>query len=238
MAYIYPFRMTSTTATLLLIDPVAEEIIIGVRADSAWVYPGADSLPGGFMEARFVEEGQTSEMALARTEADRILGMKYVADEYHEGENSEDCAMREALEELTVVLDREQLRLFDVRANARTDTRAHVTNVCYYAELTPVQVASLVPGDDIKEITKLPIADLMLELPYEALAATYPMAFNHFELMMGGLRAWQKERRVLEMEGELIALRAELAQARADASKARSDAAWEVAGRYGQQGGA
>ena len=238
MAYIYPFRMTSTTATLLLIDPVAEDIIIGVRSDGAWVYPGADSLPGGFMEARYVAEGEKPEMLQARQFADQILGMKTVADEYHEGENSEDCAMREAFEELSVKLDRFQLRLFDVRANARTDTRAHVTNCCYYAELTPVQVAALVPGDDIQEIKRLPIKDLMLEMHYEALAAKYPMAFNHFELMMSGLAAYNKERRYLAMEGELIALRAQLAQLQGERDQARSDAQWETAGRYGQQGGA
>lgn len=238
MAYIYPFRMTSTTATLLLIDPVAKEIIIGVRSDGAWVYPGADSLPGGFMEARYTEEGEKPEMLQARQFADGVLGMKYIADEFHEGENSVDCARREAWEELSVKLDEDQVKLFDVRANARTDTRAHVTNCCYYAELYPVQVAALVAGDDIQEIKRLPIADLHLELPYEALAAKYPMAFNHFELMMSGLAAYEREQRYLAMEGELIALRAELAQAQAAASKARSDAQWDIAGRYGQQGGA
>lgn len=210
MAYIYPFRMTSTTATLLLIDPVAKEIIIGVRSDGAWVYPGADSLPGGFMEARYVAEGEKPEMLQARQFADTLLGYKHVADEYHEGEDSVDCAIREAEEELSIKLDRFQVKLFDVRANARTDTRAHVTNCCYYAELTPVQVAALAPGDDIQEIKKLPIADLHLEMPYAALAAKYPMAFNHFDLMMGGLAAWEKEQRALQMEGELIAARLEI----------------------------
>lgn len=238
MAYIYPFRATSTTATLLLIDPVAKEIIIGVRADSAWVFPGADSLPGGFMEARYTKESQTEAMQFARDMADKILEMKYVADEYHEGENSLDCAMREGEEELSVKLDVEQLKLFDVRANARTDTRAHVTNVCYYAVLTPPQVAALEAGDDIKEIKRLPIADLHLELPIEVLAAKYPMAFNHFELMMQGLAAYEREVRYFEMEGELIFLRAELKRVSEKASKLQSDAQWEVAGHYGQQGGA
>jgi len=238
MAYIYPFRATSTTATLLLIDPVAKEIIIGVRSDGAWVYPGFDSLPGGFMEARFVEEGQTEEMKLARAVADKLLGLKYIADEFHEGENSLECAMREAMEELSVKLYPEQLKLFDVRANARTDTRAHVTNVCYYAVLTPGQVNTLAAGDDIQEIKRLPIADLHLELPMEALAAKYPMAFNHFELMMQGLAAYEREERYFAMEGELIYLRAELKRVDEKASKLQSDAQWEIAGRYGQQGGA
>lgn len=231
--YLYPFRMTSTTATLMLIDPVAEDIIIGVRSDGAWVYPGADSLPGGFMEARFTEE-QGAAMAEIRALVIEKMNWKAVADEYHEGEDAHDCAIREAFEELSITLARHQLRLFDVRANARTDTRAHVTNVCYYAELTPVQVASLVPGDDIQEIKKLPIADLYLELPYETIAAKYPMAFNHFELMMGGLRKWEAEKRALQIEGELIAAQHEIKRLKARIS----DMSWDldIARGYGQGG--
>jgi len=212
MAYIYPFRATSTTATLLLIDPVAQDIIIGVRGDKAWVFPGFDSLPGGFMEARFVEEGQTSVMKLVRRVADRLLKLRYVADEYHEGENSLQCAVREANEELSIDLDESQLVLFDVRANARTDTRAHVTNVCYYAVLRPEQTAMLEAGDDLKEIKRLPIEDLHLEMPYETLASKYPMAFNHFDLMMQGLAAYEKEERYTWLEAEYSKLKSQVGQ--------------------------
>jgi ADP-ribose pyrophosphatase YjhB (NUDIX family) len=229
--------MTSTTATVMLIDPVAKDLIIPVRGDHVWVYPSMDSLMGGFMEARYVEEGETEAMKDARAYADRVLGFKYIADEYHEGENSVECGQREGHEELGIQLDPSQLKLFDVRANARTDTRAHVTNCCYYAVLTPVQVAALTPGDDIQSFHRLPIADLHLEIPYAALQAKYPMAFNHFELMMQGLAAYEREERYFQMEGELIALRMELEQARGAASKAQSDAAWETAAHYGQQGG-
>jgi len=212
MAYIYPFRATSTTATLLLIDPVAQDIIIGVRGDNAWVFPGYDSLPGGFMEARFVKQGQSRLMAIARRIADKLLKMRYVADEYHEGENSLQCAVREANEELTIDLNESQLVLFDVRANARTDTRAHVTNVCYYAVLRPEQTAMLEAGDDLKEIKRLPIVDLHLELPYEALAAKYPMAFNHFDLMMQGLAAYEREERCKWLEAEYAKLKSQVGQ--------------------------
>ena len=232
--YLYPFRMTSTTATLMLIDPVAEDIIIGVRSDGAWVYPGADSLPGGFMEARFTEE-QGAAMAEIRALVIEKMNWKAVADEYHEGEDAHDCAIREAFEELSITLARHQLRLFDVRANARTDTRAHVTNVCFYAELTPAQVLALEAGDDLQEIKRLPIADLRLEMPYEALAAKYPMAFNHFELMMGGLMKWDEEKRALQTQGELVAARLEIARLQ----ERITNMGWDLSNALGHsQGGA
>lgn len=215
MAYIYPFRMTSTTATMVCIDPVAEEVIVGVRSDNAWVFPGADSMPGGFMEARWSKDHEDGFLAklteilagACRSVLDWTIGDH--ADRYHDGENSVDCAVRELKEEFNIVVDPSQVKLFDVRANPRTDTRAHVTNVCYYIELTPKQVADLKAGDDIQAIKRIKIADLFLELPYQVLEAQYPMAFNHFELMMGGVMAWQKERRILDLEGEVIALRIE-----------------------------
>jgi ADP-ribose pyrophosphatase YjhB (NUDIX family) len=203
--------MTSTTATLLLIDPATEEVIIGVRTDSAWVYPGADSLPGGFMEARYVEEGEKAEMLQSRQFADAMLGMKYVADEYSEGENAEECALREASEEMGIELLREQLVLFAARTNSRTDTRAHVSNICFYAELTPEQSAMIPAGadvshlDDLKGIKRIKISDLFLEIAH--IEQLYPMAFNHFEVMIQGLMAWKKDKnyqRLVQLEKDLI----------------------------------
>lgn len=233
MAYIYPFRMTSTTATLLLIDPVAEEVIIGIRSDTAWVYPGADSLPGGFMEARFTEEGQNVQMKIARDNADELLGCKYVADEFHEGEDAETCAMREAFEEMGITLTRDQLTMFATRTNSRTDTRAHVTNVCFYAELTPEQSALVPHGadvshlDDLKGIKRWKISDLYLELPN--IDQLYPMAFNHFELMLTGLAAWQKEQNYQMLLQEVQELRDREAKLRA----ANSDLSWAADNRQG-----
>lgn len=216
MAYIYPFRMTSTTATLLLIDPIAEEVIIGVRSDTAWVYPNTDSLPGGFMEARYTEE-QASEVAEIRALAIQMMNWKAQAEEFHDGEDAEACAIREAEEEMGIKLTRDQLVLFAVRSNSRTDTRAHVTNICFYAELTPDQSKAIPHGadvshlDDLKGIKRFKISDLFLELPN--IESLYPMAFNHFEVMMQGLLAWKKDREYLQMKGEIIALQAELARA-------------------------
>lgn len=198
MAYIYPFRMASGTATMVLIDPVTEEVIIGVRSDNAWVYPGADSMPGGFMEARFVESSQDEAMMESRRFCDTTLGMRYIADEYSEGENLEECAVREIKEELCTDIDISQLKMFTVRSNSRTDTRAHVINACYYVVLRPEQVASLQAGDDLKEISKWKIADLE-----NVTEGDRPMAFNHFEIMKAGIAAYEFEKRVAWLESEV-----------------------------------
>ena len=236
MAYIYPFRMTSTTSTLLLIDPVTREVIIGVRGDKAWVYPNTDSLPGGFLEARFTEE-QGSKMAALRDYVKKAIGWKPVAEEFHEGEDAETTAIREAREEMGIELTYDQLVMFATRTNSRTDTRAHVTNVCFYAELTPEQSALLPHGadvshlDDLKAIKRFKIDDLFLELPN--IEALYPMAFNHFELMIAGLLRWERESRYDALVAEVIGLR----HRNAILERQNSDAAWERDARNGHQGG-
>lgn len=205
MSYIYPFRMASGTATMLLIDPIEREVIIGVRNSNAWVYPGADSLPGGFMEARWTEE-QDQKLNGECARVREALSAKLMAAEFHEGENLEMCAIREIKEELGIDVDESQLNMFTVRSNSRTDTRAHVINACYYVELTPEQVAGLKAGDDLEAIKKQPIDDLFLELPN--IEAMYPMAFNHFEIMMQGLLAWNKDKnyeRLVQLERQLRA---------------------------------
>lgn len=228
MAYIYPFRMTSTTATLLLIDPVTEEVIIGIRSDNAWVYPGYDSLPGGFMEARFTEE-QGRQLSDLREFAIKVMNWKPSADEFHEGEDAEDCALREAFEEMGIKLDRNQLVLFAARCNSRTDTRAHVSNICFYAELTPEQSAMVPDGkdlsefDDLKGIKRIKISDLFLEIPN--IEALYPMAFNHFEVMMQGILAWKKERKFKCLQSEVDRLQGQI-----------SDLSWSA--NSDRQGGA
>lgn len=184
MAYIYPFRMASGTATMLLIDPRAREIIIGVRSDKAWVYPAYDSLPGGFMEARFTE-AQAEKLAPVQHEVRDRLDMHPIADEFHDGENLEQCAVREIAEELCVEVDESQLNMFAVRSNSRTDTRAHVINVCYWLELTPEQSAALRAGDDLMAIKRLSFDELENDIE---------MAFNHREVMIQGFRHYQKEK--------------------------------------------
>lgn len=194
--------MTSTAATLVLIDPKTREVIIGVRSPKAWVYPNADSLPGGFMEARFTKE-QDSKYHELRKYVKEQTDWKEIADEYHEGEDAQDCMIREAKEELGVDLKASQLVMFDTRSNSRTDTRAHVTNVCFYALLTEDQSSQLPDGldvsdlDDLASIKRWRIDDVLVSNN-----ETTPMAFNHFEILVDGIMAWKKNTRYEELEAE------------------------------------
>lgn len=217
MAYCYPFRMASGTATMLPIDAKRQRVLLGVRSKSAWVYPSKLSLAGGFMEARFTKEQDTDLMAQARQFVMNLLGWKLVADEYAEGENLEECAVRELGEEMLIQVAIEQLRMFSVRSNCRTDTRAHVINACYYFEMTDEQIAQATAGDDLEELVWYDIADFDLEMPLAAMEAKYDMAFNHFEVMIQGIAAWRKERRFAELEAEVQKLRGQI-----------SDASWAV----------
>lgn len=225
MAYCYPFRMASGTATMLPIDAKRNRVLLGVRSKNAWVYPGKLSLAGGFMEARFVEEQDHDLMKQARQFVMNLLGWKLVADEYAEGENLEECAVRELSEEMCIEVAIEQLKMFSVRSNCRTDTRAHVINACYYFEMTEKQIEAATAGDDLEELVWHDMADFDLEMPYQAMEAKYDMAFNHFEVMLQGIAAWRKEQRYLELEAEVAKLRGQL-----------SDASWSA--NADRQGGA
>lgn len=210
MAYCYPFRMASGTATMLPIDAKRQRVLLGVRSKTAWVYPSKLSLAGGFMESRFTKEQDTPVMQQARQFVMNLLGWKLVADEYSEGENLEECAVRELGEEMLIKVLIEQLKMFDVRSNARTDTRAHVINACYYFEMTDEQIATAEAGDDLEELVWHDMADFDLEMPFEAMMAKYDMAFNHFEVMIQGIAAWRKEQHYKDLEDEVASLRAEI----------------------------
>lgn len=207
MAYVYPFRMASGTATMLPIDAKRRRVLLGVRSKSAWVYPSKLSLAGGFMEARFTEAQNTDLMAQVRQFAMKLLGWKLNADEYSEGETLEECAVRELGEEMLIEVAIEQLKMFSVRSNARTDTRAHVINACYYFEMTDEQIAQATAGDDLEELVWYDMADFDLEMPFEAMMAKYDMAFNHFEVMIQGIAAWRKEQHFKDLEAEVAKLR-------------------------------
>ena len=213
MAYCYPFRMASGTATMLPIDAKRKRVLLGVRSKTAWVYPSKLSLAGGFMEARFTEEQNTDIMSKVRKIIDMLLGWKLVADEFSEGENLEECAVRELGEEMCIEVAIEQMKMFSVRSNARTDTRAHVINACYYFEMTDEQIAQATAGDDLEELVWHDMADFDLEMPFEAMMAKYDMAFNHFEVMIQGIAAWREAQRVKDLDAEVTKLREQLSNA-------------------------
>lgn len=242
MAYIYPFRMASGTATILLIDPENMRVLIGVRSDDSWVYPGFNSLPGGFMESRWTDQNTKGKMGRVISLVRKFLGMKLMADEFHEGENLEECAVREIEEELGIKVDTSQLILFGVRSNSRTDTRAHVINACYYVLLTPGMISNITPGDDLKGVDWFSIEDHM-DLFQEgatpetisSLEEIYPMAFNHGEIMLQGVQRWMQDHQNFEVNGENVYLRGKVKSL----EEKISDMGWDLSNALGHsQGGA
>lgn len=156
----YLFPMTSTTATVLLIlrndvDPEASKILLGTRVDSAEVYPGYPCVPGGFLDAKY---------------GDRP------------GECARQTAVREVMEETNITITKDQLVLFQEYSDPGQDKRAHVTSLCYYAEITPEQAEAAKAGDDLKDISWFWVGG---EIPQ--------LAFNHNTIVRDGLKAWRKE---------------------------------------------
>ena len=189
--HIYPFRMSSNTATMLVIDRNPDDLLmsrvcIGIRGRNVEVHPSKPSLPGGFMEAK-LSEAQVQYML----ERDPVG----VEMDTHEGEDLETTAIRELKEELCTDFEREQLVQYYTCSLPGLDPRAHVVNLCFYLEATPEQVASITAGDDLEEIQWWTVLDC-LEMYHE-------IAFNHRDLMQRGLKAWAKEERYKEMEAQL-----------------------------------
>lgn len=189
--FIYPFRMSSNTATMLVIDRHPEDyrkskVLIGIRGRRVEVHPSKPSLPGGFMEAKLSED-QVRYM-LERDPAG-------VEMDTHEGEDLETTALRELKEETCTDFEREQLIQYYTCSRPGLDPRAHVVNLCFYLEATPEQVASVKAGDDLEEIQWWTVQEC-LDLEAE-------IAFNHRDLMQRGIRAWLKEERYKEMEAIL-----------------------------------
>jgi ADP-ribose pyrophosphatase YjhB (NUDIX family) len=198
MSYVYQFRMASGTATMVVIDPILRKVMIGVRAKTAWVYPGMNSMPGGFMEARYQPKGWRER--IARWLSRSIRGFKLQGDLFHKGENLEETAQRELVEEAQLKVPLEDLHMFTVRSNSRTDTRAHVINACYWVEVSPEQIAMINAGDDLESIWWMDIADIYKVEPSD-------MAFNHQEIMVQGVEAWQEAQRIKALDAEVEDLR-------------------------------
>ena len=190
--FIYPFRMSSNTATMLVIkrhptDILKSEVAIGIRGRGVEVHPGKPSLPGGFMEAKFSAE----QAEFQSTMDDR--GYTY-EDEIHPGETLEATAIRELKEETCTDFAESQLTQYYTCSAPGLDPRAHVVNLCFYLEATPEQVASMTAGDDLEEIQWWGL--------HSALALNTEIAFNHRDLMQRGIRAWLKEEHYKELEAK------------------------------------
>jgi ADP-ribose pyrophosphatase YjhB (NUDIX family) len=189
MKYTYPFRMSSNTATVLVIDRNIEDyrkskVCIGIRGRNVEVHPGKDSLPGGFMEAKF-SEAQAAYMLQGSTS-------DFIPPDLHPGETLEETALRELLEELCTEFTEDQLTQYHTCSKPGLDPRAHVVNLCFYLEATSEQVASITAGDDLEEIIWWDVE--------QCLALDNEIAFNHRDLMQRGIKAWLKEERYKELE--------------------------------------
>ena len=203
--YTYPFRMSSNTATMLVIDRNAADILqsrvcIGIRGRNSEVHPSKPSLPGGFMEAK-LSKAQLSWMQPFLTLLQRGVEWatsaipKFNLPEEHPGEDLETTALRELKEETCTDFEREQLVQYYTCSLPGLDPRAHVVNLCFYLEATPEQVTSATAGDDLEEIQWWTVQEC-LDLETE-------IAFNHRDLMQRGIKAWLKEERYKEMEAQL-----------------------------------
>lgn len=195
MAYTYPFRMSSNTATILVIDRddsdlLMSRVCIGIRGRNVQVHPSKPSMPGGFMEAKFCKmqkDWSAKQWAVvARGWQNEEMTVE------HPGEDLETTALRELEEETCTVFDREQLVQYYTCSLPGLDPRAHVVNLCFYLQANSHQVASVTAGDDLEEIQWWTVQDC-LDLETE-------IAFNHRDLMQRGIQAWLKEERYKEME--------------------------------------
>ena len=111
------------------------------------------------------------------------------------GETVEECGIRELEEEMGFILQEEELVLFHLGSSDLHDPRAHVVNGCFYALISDNRWDSMVAGDDIEELMTLKI-DEFKERPAK-------LAFNHTDLALKAIAAWEKEvnyQRLLQME--------------------------------------
>lgn len=174
MAYTYHFARPSVTTTIVFINPNTNKIMVGIRTRDNEVYPSMPCNMGGFLDPRinhkdFAENyGKDGENPVVRA-----------------GETAEECGIREAMEEFNIALEEQELILFHVGSSDKHDPRAHVVNICYYVTLSDRRWDEAVAGDDIEGLTEYDIKEF-LERPVR-------MAFNHTDLVLKGLAAWQKE---------------------------------------------
>jgi ADP-ribose pyrophosphatase YjhB (NUDIX family) len=168
--FAYPFPMCSATATVLPIDPIANEILLVRRAPHVAVHPNKWSLIGGFMNTKVM-----------------LPDGEYL----RRGENLRQTACRESEEETSMFIHDGDLVLFDECSNPGTDPRAHVVNACYYVTRDGHGSKSnfvreeLAPRDDVSELQWVDIERFCNDYQFEM------MAFNHREIALKGILYYQ-----------------------------------------------
>lgn len=85
-------------------------------------------------------------------------------------ETLEDCCVREIEEELSVSLDKKDLKLFSIDSNPSTDPRTHVVCAMYYIKLS--EKPEVTASDDAIDFDWVKLSDA-------AYGAIVPLAFNH-----------------------------------------------------------
>lgn len=174
MPYTYEFPRPSVTATLVLINPVKRELRMGIRTKDNEVFPGMPCNVGGFLNPRiqhkdFAENfGKSGENPVVKA-----------------GETVEECGIREADEEVSVALEEHELILFHLGSSDLHDPRAHVVNGCFYALISDERWDTMQAGDDIEDIATYKLDEFK--------ARPAKMAFNHTELAIKAIAAWEKE---------------------------------------------
>lgn len=190
MAYTYEFPRPSVTATVVLINPERRELRMGIRSRTSEVFPLVPCCVGGFLNPRIQQNdfadnyGRGGENPVVKA-----------------GETVEQCAIRESEEEVSILLLESELVLFHLGSSDQHDPRAHVVNGCYYALISDARWDTMVAGDDIEDLLTLKI-DEFKERPTK-------LAFNHTDLALKAIEAWEKEvnyQRLVKQEQMLIQL--------------------------------
>ncbi len=175
MPYTYMFPRPSVTATVLFINPTTREFLVGIRTRDNEVFAGMPCLVGGFMNPR-IQHKDFQDNYGGPGENPVVLA----------GETVEQCGVRESLEEVNLHVDSSELVLFHLGSSDLHDPRAHVVNGCFYVLIDDARRWSdLKAGDDIEGVKMLKID--------EFIARPAVLAFNHTELALKGLAAWEKE---------------------------------------------
>ena len=170
MKYVYPFPRPSVTATIAVIVEDTKQLLVATRGPTTRAYPNCESLPGGFLNAKF----DISDVHLDITD----LLCEDLDSLNAPGETVEQTAVRELREETGIVVEEHELNLACVISDPDIDPRCHVVNVCYYVLLTSDRLEGMAPADDV---AKLELVDI-IEFVQKPREESAKWAFNHYDI--------------------------------------------------------
>ncbi len=134
------FARPSVTATMIISKIVDSKyyVLLGKRSDKSDAYPGAWSLPGGFLNAKDDRTG-------------------------YPGEETRDTASRETKEEIGLDVHPSQWELVEVYSNPTTDPRCHVVNVGYYVQISEDEAAKVKASDDLSKAEWMELTEALTQ---------------------------------------------------------------------------